>query len=214
MTDPTAEYATFEKVIHRAMPDVRVGAGNHTVAGVGLALLRGWYPVELFHFPLRSSDQAERKFVHAKTATAGTARDAKFRGSSHRWHAAAQAGTVGDLYRSLVVSDEELARGARDGVFVEDVRARDALRALAAVKGEPQAAGFALPAAQARLEFQRPGLVDELEYAAEAALTDGADIVRLQRRVDRLEARLNARERSVGRRLSAALRRARTGDGP
>ena len=140
-----------EKVMHRGDPDVSVGAGNHTVTGAGLSLLRGWYPIELLHFPLRSSAQSERKFVHAKTATAGTARDAKFRGQSHRWHAAAQAGLVGELYSSVVVDDTELERGLQAGTLVEDVRLRDALRQLATPTG------FVLPADRPRLEFPRPG---------------------------------------------------------
>ena len=208
LTDPTAEYRTIEKVIHRGDPDVNVGAGNHTATGVTLGLLSGWYPIELLHFPIRSRAQSERKFVHAKTATATTARDAKFRGSSHRWHAAAQEGSVAELYRSLVVDAAELERGLRAGALAEDVRLRDALRKLAALDGEPAAAGFAMPADRPWLEFPRPGLVDELEYAAETALTDGADIVRLQRRVDRLEARLGSHERSFGGRLRASARRA------
>lgn len=193
LTDPTAEYRTIEKVVHRADPVITVGAGNHTVSGGVLPVLRGWYPIELLHFPLRSGAQSERKFVHAKTATAGTARDAKFRGSSHRWHAAAQQGSVGELYRSLVVDDEALERGVRSGSLVQDVRLRDALRTLSDVEaGERAVAGFALPTDPSRLGFPRPGLVEELEYAAEASLTDGAQLVRLQRRVDRLEGRLDA----------------------
>ena len=208
LTDPDAEYPTATKVIHRADPGITVGSGNHAVAGSALATLRGWYPIELLHFPIRSSEQVERKFVNAKKATAGTARDAKFRGSSHRWHAAAQSGSLGELYRSLVVDDEEFERGTRERVLVEDVRLRDALRLLSAAEGERAIAGFVLPGDRPRLAFRRPGLVEELEYAAEAALLDGADIVRLQRRVARLEARLNANERSFGGVLRAAARRA------
>ena len=206
MTDPLAEYRTIEKVIHRAHPDVRVGSGNHAVAGAALPVLRGWYPIELLHFPIRSDAQGERKFVQAKTATAETARDAKFRGSSHRWRAAAQSGEVGDLYGSLIVDDAELERGLEAGLLVQDTRLRDALRLLHTTDGTLAAAGFALPADPPRLAFPRPGLVEELEYAAEASLTDGAQLVRLQRRVDRLEARVAAQEQSFGGLLRRAAR--------
>ncbi len=209
LTDPTAEYRTIEKTIHRGDPDVRVGAGNHTARGVALGILRGWYPIELLHFPIRSNVQSERKFVHLETATASTARDAKSRVALHRWSAAAEAGSVGELYRSIVVDDEELERGLAPGLLARDVRLRDALRQLAAVDGEQQSAGFVVRADRPRLEFRRPGLVDELEYAAETALTDGADIVRLQRRVDRLEARLESHERSFSGGLKAVARRAK-----
>jgi hypothetical protein len=208
LTDLAAEYRTIEKVIHRGSPDVRVAAGNHSVAGVGGALLQGWCPIELLHFPLRSSGQSERKFVHAKTATAGTEHDGKFRASSHRWHEAAQSGSVGELYRSVAVDDEELARGLHAGVFAEDVRLRNALRGLAAPANEAAVSGFLVPSPPPGLEFPRPGLVDELDYAAETALTRGADIARLQRQVDRLEARLAAHERSLADVLRAVVRRA------
>ncbi len=207
LTDPDAEYLTATKVVHRADPGITVGAGNHQVAGSALATLHGWYPIELLHFPIRSSEQVERKYVRATTATAATSHDAKFRAAARRWNAAAQSGSVDDLYRPLIVGEEELERGLGTGVFVQDVRLRDVLRQLSAAEGERATAGYVLPGDRPRLEFLRPGLVDELAYAAEAALVDGADIVRLQRRVARLEARLNANERSFGGVLRAAARR-------
>ncbi|HUF01278.1 MAG TPA: glycosyltransferase family 2 protein, partial [Gaiellaceae bacterium] len=55
--------ATVFKALHRASPDVRVGRGNHEAFGDGLLPIRGWYPIEIFHFPVRSWEQCRRKYV-------------------------------------------------------------------------------------------------------------------------------------------------------
>ena len=36
--------------------------GNHDVTSQGLLALRGWYPLEVLHFPLRTLEQSRRKF--------------------------------------------------------------------------------------------------------------------------------------------------------
>src|SRR6266567_896239 len=51
------------KTAHRAHPDVNVGGGNHEAFGPGLSPLRGWYPIDVLHFPLRTREQCERKYL-------------------------------------------------------------------------------------------------------------------------------------------------------
>ena len=55
--------ATVFKAVHRATPHVRVGRGNHEAFAEGLVPLRGWYPIEILHFPVRSREQCLRKYV-------------------------------------------------------------------------------------------------------------------------------------------------------
>jgi hypothetical protein len=88
-------------------------------------------------------------------------------------------------YDSLIVGDDELERGRAEGRLVLDTRLRDALRRLGAPDG-----GFSLPADAPDLEFPTPTLVEDAEYAVEAAVLGEADVVRLQRRLDTLERRL------------------------
>jgi hypothetical protein len=88
-------------------------------------------------------------------------------------------------YDSLIVGDDELERGRAEGRLVLDTRLRDALRRLTAPGG-----GFSLPADAPSLEFPTPTLVEDAEYAVEAAVLGEADVVRLQRRLDTLERRL------------------------
>src|SRR6266571_810539 len=54
---------THFKTVHRASGDVEVGGGNHDVIGRGLTPLRSWYPIDVLHFPIRSLEQFERKFL-------------------------------------------------------------------------------------------------------------------------------------------------------
>ncbi len=206
VTDPTTEYPAQWKVVHRADANVTVGKGSHSLTGNALPTMRGWYPIELLHFPLRSTEQCERKYAHHKSSTPGLLRNGDFRGQTQRWYTAAQDGSLAESYAAIIVDDDELEEGVRSGVLVEDTRLRDALRVLAH-RPDEGVGGLALPIGESRLTFERPSVVDEQEYAAEAALVFEARLVRVQRQIDRLETRFNSHERSIGRRVKAAVRR-------
>ena len=110
---------------------------------------------------------------------------------------ALESGTIAGYYAAQVVDDSEVARGVDAGRLVVDTRLRDALRELAA-RGEP-------------FDFSTPTLVDEASYAVEAAVLGEADVVRLQRRLDTLEARLSSIElrlpNRIYRKASAPVKR-------
>jgi Glycosyl transferase family 2 len=192
INDPTSQFRPNSKVIHRARPGVTVGRGNHGLDGVFLQPLRGWYPIELFHFPFRSLAQVEQK-ASIYRASEGTRLH-----EAHRvLHDALQGGSLDDGYRALVVDDAALERGLAEGSLVVDTRLRDALRALADGEPVPSGAEFAPPRGDApRPRFSRPSVVDDAAYAVEAAVLGEADSVRLQRRLDELEGRLSRLERS------------------
>ncbi len=90
-----------------------------------------------------------------------------------------------------------------------DARLRDALRSLRSDDGHR------LPRETTPLAFPLPTLVEDAEYAVEAAVLGEADVVRLQRRLDTLENRLLSLElrlptrvyRKVSRTAKRALRR-------
>ena len=175
INDPASLYKPIRKVIHRGHPEIQVTRGNHALVDSPFAPLRGWFPIEVLHFPLRSLSQCEHKarlqgeaWKHIeRTPTAYHA----------RMFEALNAGTLAGYYESLVVDDAELERGVAEGRLVVDARLRDALRRVGG--------GDATP-----LEFENPSLVDEATYAVEAATLGEADVVRLQRRLDTLEERL------------------------
>ena len=189
INDPASLFKPIRKVIHRAHPAISLSRGNHAVVGSSLDPLRGWFPIEVLHFPLRSLEQCEHK--------------ARLQGNAWKridrtptaYHAlmfeALENGTISDYYATQVISDAEVARGAAEGRLVVDTRLRDILREVAA--GGTQ------------LTFPTPSLVDEATYAVEAAVLGEADVVRLQRRLDALEHRLATVEHGLPNRVYRKL---------
>ena len=178
INDPASLYKPIRKVIHRAHPQIQLTRGNHALVDSPFAPLRGWFPIEVFHFPLRSLEQCRHKAQLQGNAWKHIDR------TPTAYHAqmfeALEAGTMADYYADQVVDDSDVARGVDAGRLVVDTRLRDALRQLAR-GGAP-------------LEFPTPTLVDEASYAVEAAVLGEADVVRLQRRLDTLEERLSSIE--------------------
>jgi hypothetical protein len=175
INDPRSLFRPNLKVIHRADQDVNVSIGAQRLIDSSLVPLRGWYPVEFFHFPVRSLEQCERKYAHQQISP-GQAPSPYY----DRVRELIDAGRIEDLYASLLVDDDALERGLEAGTLVIDARLRDALRAVRA--GDP-------------IAFPRPTVVDEAAYAVDVAALGEADVVRLQRRLDTLEQRLLTIER-------------------
>jgi len=187
INDPTSLFRPNLKSVNRGDPEVRLAAGAHTLIDSQLVPLRGWYPIELLHFPIRSSEQFDRKYAHLEESLR-TGRNAYY----EEIHRARREGRLDELYRSLVIDDAALERGLRDGTLVLDTRLRDALRALH--RGNT-------------LTFARPTVVDDAAYAVDVAALGEADVVRLQRRLDALEQRLVGLERRPLVRIDRKLRR-------
>lgn len=183
INDPSSPFRPARKATHRAHPDVRVRDGNHDVEGVPLVRLHGWYPLEVFHLPLRTRAQVEAKYA------GGARRGLRFVPEDHdRRDAAAN---------TLVVGDAELGHGLAENLLVEDTRLRAALRALAGVEHLPERPEFRRVA----LTFPRPSVVDDALFAVEAAVVAQADDVRVRRQVDDLERRVQMLESGFGRRV-------------
>ena len=186
INDPRSLYRPNLKIVHRADPNVNVSIGGQRLIDSPLVPLRGWYPIEFFHFPVRSVEQCERKYSHQQIAPGQTPSP-----YYDRVRELIATGRLQELYDSLVVDDASLERGLQDRTLVVDTRLRDALRTLAA--GE-------------QLAFPRPTVVDEAAYAVDVATLGEADVVRLQRRLDTLEQRLVSVERRPSVRIERKLR--------
>ncbi len=189
INDPASLYKPIRKVIHRGHPEIRLTRGNHGVLDSPFDPLRGWFPVEVLHFPLRSLAQCEHKARLQGNAWKHIAR------TPTAYHAqmfeALETGTIADYYAAQVVPDDEVERGVAAGRLVVDTRLRDALRELETGSGP--------------LELETPTLVDEATYAVEAAVLGEADVVRLQRRLDELEHRLASVEGGIPNRVYRKL---------
>jgi hypothetical protein len=186
INDPASLYKPIRKIVHRAHPEISVTRGNHALVGSPFAPLRGWFPIEVLHFPLRSRAQCEHK-----AELQGTAFEKYIDRPPTAYHAqmfdALRSGSIAEYYGALVVDDAEVEEGVAAGRLVVDTRLRNALRGVAA--------------GDVPLSFATPTLVDEATYAVEAATLGEADVVRLQRRLDTLEERLAAIELRLPNRL-------------
>lgn len=189
--EKTTIYHAHQKVAHRADPTVVIESGNHNVLGSRMNPIRGWHPIEVLHFSLRTPEQVAQK------ARGGWVRNPTEEQVDHqlRLDRAVHGGRADSFFASHVVPDEELELGLVDGRFAIDTRLRDALRTLRAPDGTYLASG-----ATAKLAFPMPDAVESSAYAAEASVLVGIDgIVRAEERVAALEERL-ARLRTLPRR--------------
>ena len=193
INDPASLYKPIRKIIHRGHPEIRLTRGNHALVGSPFAPLRGWFPIECLHFPLRTAAQCEHK---AGLQGAAFAKHVPRPPTAYHadMYAALREGRIAEYYDALVVSDDELERGVAEGRLVVDTRLRDALRQIRDARG-------------AALRFPLPTLVEDAEYAVEAAVLGEADVVRLQRRLDELERRLQTVEQRLPRRAYRKLAR-------
>jgi hypothetical protein len=192
INDPTSPYRPYAKVAHRADPHVVVGGGNHDLVGSPLVPLP-WWPIEILHFPLRSLEQCEQKYVATRTAWSRSP-EREPRHEVTTAYEALREGRLEAYYGTLAVDDGALATGLGEGSLAVDVRLRDALRALRAPEESgrafvlPRTGGPPFPPQQAA------GAEQEASYAADVAVLGEAATVRLHRRLDRLEQRLHALE--------------------
>jgi hypothetical protein len=179
LTDP---FHAQVKVVHRAHPEVVVTQGNHDALGPPLPLIREWLPFEVLHFPIRSAEQARRKFRVAHAAGLASP------GTSIPQHTEAAVRTMdaeGDslYYDRVVVDDETVERGLASGELTSDTRIRDTLRAVLAGEAPPAVAPTSLE--------------EDVAFAVEAqAMLEHDGWVKLTARAERLERRLDALARS------------------
>ena len=169
------------KSAHRGVPDVRIGRGNHEAFGTGLVALRGWYPIEILHFPVRSLDHCMRKYVTQFVALERNA-EKGIPGHMADAYRAYRAGRLEEFYAPLVVGDRELERRIELGELAIDTRLRDRLSGL----------GFG---SHAKTEPSVPsaGMAEAAAWASEYSALQEADLgLAYSGRIDVLERRLSA----------------------
>ena len=170
------------KSAHRAVADVRIGRGNHEAFGHGLVALRGWYPIEILHFPVRSLEQCMRKYVTQFVALERNA-EKGIPGHMADAYRAYRAGSLPDFYAPLVVDGAELERGIERGALIVDTRLRDRLGHLGFGAGAP-------------IDSVARSIDEDAAFAAEFSALQEADLgLALGARVGALERRLALLER-------------------
>ncbi len=192
--------STHSKSAHRAVSDVRVGRGNHEAFGAGLVPVRGWYPIEILHFPVRSLEHCMRKYVTQFIALEKNA-EKGIPGHMAEAYDAYRAGRLEEFYAPLVVDDGRLERGLAAGDLAIDTRLRDRLREL----------GFGdAVIREGDVAFGRPTVDEAASFASEASALQESDLgLSLGGRIDDLEARIGELERGLGSRVRAVVARGR-----
>jgi Glycosyl transferase family 2 len=183
-----------DKVLHRAHRDVAVSPGNHDARWASSVDLRGFWPFEVLHFPMRSSSQSIRKW------------------SNYERHGYAGYNVLTNFdpreyYDSLVVDDAALAAGLESGTFAVDTRLRDALRKIGS-GGSGGHPGTSLPPNSEPLYLPPLTTSEAAALAADIAAGSERDaFVKVEGQVHELESRVAAIESSLAQRLSQRLRR-------
>ena len=182
INDPRSPWRPFRKVVHRAHPGAEVVEGSHSIGGTGFVPLRGWYPLEVLHFPIRSPAQLERKgAVWGSAVEKFYASEEVAVGPGAAYHALAfedsRSGRSRAVFDELVGTDAVRGRAVEEGYLAEDTRLRDALRAIAA---------------EQPVAFPRQTAAEDASFAVDAAVLGEADLVRVRRRLDELEVRVAA----------------------
>jgi hypothetical protein len=181
-------------VVHRGVPDVWIRPGNHDLE-IAAPVLRGWFPIEVLHFPLRTLAQAQEKFEAWGRALETPGDVGPHVGTAH---AALHAGRFREHYDGYVVRDAQLSVGVADGTMTVDTRVRDALRGLDREapdrRLQPDSRFGPETVAGVRSAPSGRSVAAAADLAGDVSvLPDPGD--RAQARVDALERRLRALER-------------------
>jgi len=174
INDPATPFRPVVKIAHRGRPEVVVGeGGSHRVSGLPGPAFRAWYPLEVLHLPLRSAEQCARKY---RKTWSGWAEN--LRGDLARARQAADEGPQNPIWDRVALDGSDIERGLESGSLVSDVRLRDVVRTLRGAEAAPSL-GSALPS---RAELD--------SHALDVTVFEEAELIRYQRWVDELEARV------------------------
>jgi hypothetical protein len=117
------------KVAHRAHADVLVAPGNHSISGVELSPAPAGELLEIFHFPMRSYEQFERKVLQTGTGYEKLEhRSAEVGRDQLRLLAIYREGALRQYYDNALLDDAALGYGVAQGSIVLDRRLESFMR--------------------------------------------------------------------------------------
>ena len=119
------------KVAHRAHPDVVVAAGNHSISGAELRPVPAGELIEIFHFPMRSYDQFERKVIQTGVGYEKLEHRGFEEGSDQlKLLQIYRENGLRKYYEDALIDDAARRRGVEDGRIVLDRRLKDFIQTL------------------------------------------------------------------------------------
>jgi hypothetical protein len=109
------------KVCHRALPNIDVSQGNHSVSVAGKPLTSATVPLVIFHFPLRSYRQFENKII--KGGSAYLRNRTLHKNIGRTWRELYDIyldGTLKEYYEQQIFNESYTASLISDGTLIED----------------------------------------------------------------------------------------------
>jgi len=222
----TGEKPLVPKAVHRAHPEVSIENGGHRLTAPGLEPLNGWYPMETFHFPVRTYAQWEMKIRISYEARSSA--NLNVYSGLRAGVALLESGRLHDAYDDLALDDEQVEAGVREGRLVVDRRLQRFLAGLRArVPVGDGMAGGAADAGEAADADGADALDSHTDALARAINAHGHEPVR-DPRIESLRARAKEGDKAirrlrqieanrwwqVGQRAEAAMGRVRRRRGP
>jgi Glycosyl transferase family 2 len=181
-------HALESKVAHRPHPQVVVAPGNHSIRGGELPAVPAVDMLEIFHFPMRSYEQFERKVVQIGLGYEQLPDRSPLTGCDQLALLEIQrAGKLRDYYDGLVLDQPALERGLQLGTIVIDRRLADFMRDLRA--GERSRVRPDAPFARTTLRRLMDAL-GEVEQGREELATLLEEGARERKQIERLEGQL------------------------
>ena len=111
------------KVCHRGISDIEIGQGNHHVYLYGEKLNASNAPITIFHFPIRSYQQYERKIVNGGRALFNNISiNPKFGQHWKKDYHLYLEGRLRENFDKKILTDEKIEDGIVEGIFVRDFR--------------------------------------------------------------------------------------------
>jgi len=184
------------KVAHRAHPDVVVAPGNHWISGAELRPVPAGELIEIFHFPMRTYEQFERKVIQTGVGYEKLEhRGLEEGGDQLKLLEIYRENGLREYYERALLDDTQLRRGLQSGAIVLDRRLADFMQArsrgpapLRRPDGPPTRA-FVASALEAFLELD----------AARQALAQGRDeATALERELEDARSELDAARAALG----------------
>ena len=174
INDPATPFRLVVKVAHRGNPRVEIQkGGGHQVFGLEDGVLHTWYPLDVLHFPFRSSAQSMHKY--RKTWT-GWQRN--LRADLARARQASDEGRTSAMWDRIALDDAAVERGRSEG-------GSSRTSVSATLSSAPRDRGG--PTSSSHERRARLG-------TSEAPVFEEAEVVRLQRWTDEIQRRVSSLE--------------------
>jgi Glycosyl transferase family 2 len=184
------------KVAHRAHPDVVVAPGNHSISGGELLPVPTGELVEIFHFPMRSYEQFERKVIQTGTGYEKLEnRGFEEGGDQLKLLEIYRENGLRAYYDQALLDGTQLRRGLESGAIVLDRRLAEFMQARSSRQAPLRRPDG--PAARALVASALEGFL-ELDAARETLvqLRDGAET--LERELATTRSELAATSEALG----------------